>query len=216
MPRDSISALITADHLCHPTLRQRPFTRAGWLFELKHDGFRALVIKQGRSARILSRTGRSMHLGFPELAASLSELGRDAVLDCELVVPDTEGNSDFEALRQRNLLNRSELIVHAAASRPAVLVCFDVLAARGQDLRSLPLGVRRDWLHANVSPVRGLQLIESVETHGEALYQLACEQDREGIVAKRLDSAYRAGRQDCWIKTKNKAFSRQAAVVWQA
>jgi len=98
---------------------------------------------------------------------------------------------------------------------PAVLVCFDVLAGAGQDVRGQPLGTRRDWLHQNISPVAGLQIIESVETHGEALFHLACEQDHEGIVAKRLDSAYRAGRQDCWIKTKNKAFSRRAAVVWQ-
>ena len=135
-------------------------------------------------------------------------------LDRELVVPDRQGKGDFESLRRRNLLDRSTLIAHASATEPAVLVCFDVLAVNGQDLRSQCLAYRRERLHRHLHGIPRVQIIESVETHGEALFQLACEQDHEGIVAKRLDSAYRAGRQDCWIKTKNKAFSRQAAVVW--
>ena len=57
-------------------------------------------------------------------------------------------------------------------------------------------------------------MIQSVEREGAALFALACDQDQEGIVAKRLDSPYRAGRINKWLKIKNKSYSRQAAVVW--
>ena len=56
---------------------------------------------------------------FPELISGLTALSRDVVLDCELVVPDRHGNSDFERLRRRNLLDRSTLIAHASATEPA-------------------------------------------------------------------------------------------------
>src|SRR4051812_48570227 len=72
-----------------------------------------------------------------------------------------------DAARQRNLLERRELIAQAALTHPAVLVCFDVLAGAGQDFRSQPLGARRNWLHQNVSSVARLQIIGSVESTKE-------------------------------------------------
>lgn len=62
----------------------------------------------------------------------------------------------------------------------------------GQDLRGQPLSERRRTLHEHVEPVPGLQLIQQVETHGEALFYAITSQDHEGIVAKRLDAPYRA------------------------
>jgi len=62
-------------------------------------------------------------------------------------------------------------------------------------------------------PARGLQAIEYIETHGEVLFRES--HDQQGIVAKRLDSAYRAGRQSSWLKIKNKDYSRRDAVEWR-
>jgi bifunctional non-homologous end joining protein LigD len=123
--------------------------------------------------------------------------------------------SDFEELRRRNLLQRPGMIADAAARRPAVLVVFDLLQINGDDLRSLPLFERRRALHAHVQPMRGIHIIEHVETYGEALFHAIVDGDHEGIVAKRADTPYRAGPSRAWLKIKNKAYSRRGAVEWQ-
>src|SRR5437764_10279019 len=125
---------IAASDLCHPTLGRAPFTAEGWLFELKHDGYRALVIKSGARVELLSRWGRSMSHAFPEIVAAVATLPGDAVLDAELVVPDAAGRSDFAELRRRALLQRPRMIAHAAAATPAALVVFDVLHAGVDDM----------------------------------------------------------------------------------
>lgn len=97
---------IQSADLCHPILSHVPFMRDGWLFELKHDGFRALT-RTGRSGvQLLSRSGRSMAEPFPEIVAVLERLPDGLVLDGELVMPGPDGRSDFEQLRRRNLLHR--------------------------------------------------------------------------------------------------------------
>ena len=92
------------------------------------------------------------------------------------------------------------MIADAAARRPAVLIVFDLLRINGDDLRSLPLFERRRALHAHVEPVRGIQIIEHVETYGEALFHAIVDGDHEGIVAKRADAPYRAGPSRAWLK----------------
>jgi bifunctional non-homologous end joining protein LigD len=151
---------------------------------------------------------------FPEVAAALARLP-DAVLDGELVVPTADGRSDFEELRRRNLLQRPRMVAEAAARRPAVLVVFDVLQIGRDDLRDRPLFERRQALHAHIPQVPGLQIIEHVETRGEALFRAIVEGDHEGVVAKRADAPYRAGPHNAWLKIKNCAYSRRAAVEWR-
>ena len=82
-----------------------PFSGQGWIFELKHDGFRALA-RTGAASALLSRSGREMADPFPEVMRALSSLRRNLVIDGELVVPDQNGRSDFEEVRRRNLLQR--------------------------------------------------------------------------------------------------------------
>jgi bifunctional non-homologous end joining protein LigD len=203
------------EDLCQPTLHQVPFTRDGWLFELKHDGFRAFARKDRTGVQLLSRWGRSMADAFPEIVSALNRVHADVVLDGELVVPDLSGRSDFEEVRRRNVLQRPRMIAESAARRPPVLIVFDVLELDGEDLRERPLFERREALHAHVAPMRGLQIIEHIETHGEALFRAIAAGDHEGIVAKRLDAPYRAGRHPSWIKIKNREYSRRGAVEWQ-
>ena len=74
--------------LCHPIPSGVPFTRDGWLSELKHEGFRALA-RTGSGTQLLSRSGRSMEAPFPEIVAMLERLPDGLVLDGELVVPGT-------------------------------------------------------------------------------------------------------------------------------
>jgi ATP-dependent DNA ligase len=89
--------------LCHLIRSLTPFTREGWIFECKHDGFRAFARSVTR-VQLLSRSGRSMADAFPEIVTALGRLP-DVVLDAELVVPSPDGRSDFEELRRRNLLH---------------------------------------------------------------------------------------------------------------
>ena len=146
---------LTPADLCHCVWHRAPFSGDGWIFELKHDGFRALA-RSGMRVQLVSRWGRSMTDQFSEIAAALSRLP-DAVLDGELVVPTGEGRSDFEELRRRNLLQRPRVIAESAAHRPAVLVVFDLLQIGDEDLRALPLFARRQRTAPRVSAVLYLQ-----------------------------------------------------------
>lgn len=96
-----------------------------------------------------------------------------------------------------------------------MLVVFDLLELDGEDLRPLPLLDRRDAVYWFGSPVPGIQPIEYIETCGEALFREIARHDEEDIVANRIDSPYRAGRQSSWLKIKNSAYSRHGAVEWQ-
>ena len=197
--------------LCIPILRRKPFTAEGWLFELKHDGFRAFVRRSGPSIELRSRHGRSMTKAFPEVVQVLTFVP-DVVLDAELVVADSAGRSDFEELRRRSLMRRLPTIEDAAARSPGALIIFDVLLAGDVDMRPLPLAKRKEWLQANIAPRPGLHVIEGVETHGEALFSAISDQDFEGIVGKRLDSRYTAYQQPRWVKIKNPSYSRKEAL----
>ena len=155
-----------------------------------------------------------MAAAFPEVVAALNHLPVGLALDGELVVPDTEGRSDFEEVRRRNILQRPRMIAEGAAKRPAGLVVFDLLELDDEDLRTRPLHERRAALHEHIRPGPRLQLIQHIDTHGEALFHAIAAQDFEGIVAKRLDVPYKAGRQAAWLKVKNREYSRRGAVEW--
>ena len=75
--------------------------------------------------------------------------------------------------------------------------------------RSLPLCARRERLCEHVEPRRGIHVIHAIPTYGEALFATIVEQDHEGIVAKRIDAPYRAGRHSTWVKIKNRDYSRR-------
>lgn len=210
----NVADRLSPAELCHPTPGGRPFTAEGWLFELKHDGFRAFVRKSSAAVHVLSRWGRSMANAFPEVVDAVARVPRDVVLDAELVVADERDRSDFEELRRRALLQRARLIEVAVVQRPATLVVFDVLWTDDEDLRPLSLAQRKRWLHRNVTSTPCLRVVDCVPTYGEALFTIVTEHDYEGIVAKRLDAPYRSGRQATWRKVKNAAYSRREA-VWR-
>jgi bifunctional non-homologous end joining protein LigD len=151
---------------------------------------------------------------FPEIVSALHALP-PATLDGELIVPDSDGRSDFEELRRRNLLQRPQMVDEAAARTPAVLVVFDLLELDVNDLRAMPLSERRQALHRHVKPSGRIRLIEHADTYGEAIFHAIASQDHEGIVAKRLDAPYRAGRRFEWLKIKNREYSRREALEWR-
>ena len=184
-----------------------PFDRAGWSFEVKWDGVRALafVRREGAAQEIVlyGRSLRRLNPQFPEVVDALAGLDvASAVLDGEIFASDDEGRPSFHRLQQRLHLNA------AAGERPAVgevhvaYAVFDCLYLDGRDLRDRPFAERRAALEALALPA-GLIKPDAIPERGTALFEAARRLGFEGIVAKKLASPYRPGARSAdWVKVK--------------
>ena len=183
--------------------REQPFSKAGWLFELKLDGYRVRAGREGGGARLITRNGHDIVAGFPEIARAITALPYEGlIVDGELVVPDDAGRPSFQRLQNRARVNRALDVRRAAVDSPGALYVFDLLAFEGYDLRPLPLERRKALLERMVPRVGPIKYIEHFATNGEALYEQVVKLGLEGIVAKKADSSYRAGRSPNWLKIR--------------
>src|SRR5262245_8541033 len=180
---------------------EQPFSAPGWVFELKHDGFRLLAARAGTAVRLQYRSGAATAV-FPEIERALSPLPVDLVLDGEVVVLDAAGRSSFQGLQKRVGLRRAADIERAARRYPATLFAFDLLALEGHDLRELPLVERKRLLRGVLPPSGPLRYADHVEEHGGAFFAEVQRLGLEGIVAKRADSRYLPGRSPHWLKLR--------------
>lgn len=182
----------------------RPFSRAGWIYELKYDGIRAIVAVDGSEVRVVGRRGRDETDRYPEAAAIPAQLrARSAVLDCEIVVLDEAGHPDFERLQSRINLGGRRDATRAADRHPATFVAFDLLSLDGRDLTATELRIRKKTLRELVGPSGPVLFADHVEEDGESFFAAVSELGLEGMVAKRADSLYQAGRRSPdWIKVK--------------
>ena len=171
----------------------RAFDDPDWLFEIKHDGFRALAYISEGTCTLISRKN-NQYKSFVALRESLANLRATAILDGEIVCLDAEGKSHF-----RPLLTRK-----AQAS----FYAFDLLWLGKKDLRGLPLIERKLRLQKLLSKGNLCDVIYAshMEQHGIPLYQEVCERDLEGIVCKRKDSVYSSKRR--WLKVKNPDYTQ--------
>jgi bifunctional non-homologous end joining protein LigD len=184
--------------------RDRPFSAPGWLFELKLDGYRVLAARDG-AARLLSRNGNDLSPSFPEVSQALRALPfASLLLDGEVVAVDEAGRPNFQRLQQRAQLRRSLDIRHATVECPVTFFAFDLLGFEDFDLRPLPLSKRKMLLRRMVPPTGVIRYLDHFEDDGEVLYQQVQRLSLEGIVAKRADSAYRAGRSPAWVKIRTR------------
>jgi len=183
--------------------REAPFTKDGWLFELKLDGYRVRVGREDGVAKVVSRNGHDLAPLFPEIAHVVAALPYDGlVLDGELVVLDEGGHPSFNGLQNRARISRSFDVRRAAVEHPATMYCFDLLALGGYDTRGLPLETRKAMLQRVLPATGALRYSEHFVREGEALYRQVERMGLEGIMAKRADSAYRAGRSAAWLKIR--------------
>jgi bifunctional non-homologous end joining protein LigD len=183
--------------------REQPFSKPGWLFELKLDGYRIRAAREDGEARLVTRKGHDLAAAFPEIARALAALPYEGfILDGELVVPDDAGRPSFQRLQNRAKVSRALEVRRAAVETPAVLYVFDLVAFEGYDLRSLPLVKRKAILERVLPRVGPLKYLEHFDKNGEALYEQVVQLGLEGIVAKRADAPYRAGRTDSWLKIR--------------
>ena len=181
------------------------FSRRGWLFELKYDGIRVLIVRAaGHPPRLLARSGRDVTATFPDIAAAAAHLAAESfVIDGELIALDERGTGSFERLQQRLGITNPWSVARAAGAVPAQVHGFDLLAAAGYDLRGLPLATRKSILRRLLPPQGVIRYADHVEEEGATFFAEACAHGVEGIVAKRADSLYASGRRSRdWLKIK--------------
>ena len=180
-----------------------PFTRAGWLFELKYDGYRLLASVSHGEAQLVTRSGRDVTRAFPEIARALRHLPLDhVVVDGEVVVHDERGLPSFQRLQQRGRLRRPLEIQLAAAEQPATLYLFDLVALDDFDLRPAGLLGRKQVLRDLLPTVGPLRYADHIEEQGEAFFAEVRKLGLEGVVAKRGDAPYSGGRSAHWLKIR--------------
>ena len=169
---------------------------AEWLYELKFDGYRALLLKDGSHAQIRSRNDEDLTRMYPAIAATASRLNaKTATVDGEIVALDEEGRPAFQALQHRSSHPQHKLVFYA----------FDLLHLDGVDLTRLPLVQRRAKLPKVVNE-SGLLLSKDLPGAASDIVQTVQALGLEGVVAKRKDSIYQPGeRSQDWQKLKLEA-----------
>jgi bifunctional non-homologous end joining protein LigD len=176
-------------------LVKEPFDDPDYIFELKHDGFRAVAYLYNGECKLISRNMRFMK--FDSLRNALAKLPvLDAILDGEIVCLDNEGISRFN-----HLLNGKQPVFYA----------FDLLWINGEDIRQSPLMERKQRLSGLIRAGQFERIVyaQHIERDGKQLFKEICVRDLEGIVAKRKLSIYKDDGNG-WIKIKNKAYSQAA------
>jgi bifunctional non-homologous end joining protein LigD len=195
--------------------RERAFDGAGWLFELKLDGFRLLAgAREGRPF-LRYRRGHDSTALYPEIDLALRAMPyKDLVVDGEVVVLDASGRPDFGRLQARAMLGRSRDIARACLTNPALLMVFDLLGFDGYDLRGLPLRERKRLLRMLVADTGVLRYVDHVPERGVDMYASVEQLGLEGVVGKRADSPYRPGRSADWVKIRSMRIDDFAVVGW--
>lgn len=174
-----------------------------WAFEVKWDGFRALVHAHGRRVRLQSRKGNDLTALFPELQSIASRLEPGTVVDGEIVAFGADGRPDFERLQQR-LGASGRRLSEIAAAHPVRLVAFDLPVLAGRSLCARQWSERKERLAALRLDGAPAWVPPHHLGDGTPLQALTRELRLEGVVAKRVDGRYEPGRRTgAWRKIKN-------------
>jgi bifunctional non-homologous end joining protein LigD len=148
---------------CLPTISRLVPTGPGWAYEIKHDGFRFLAVRQGKRVRVFSRGGHDWSKQLPAIADAMQALPvTSATLDGEGVICGPDGKSDFDRMR--------------AVFSDAFLYAFDLLELDGRDLRNEPWARRRAMLaQLLIDADAGIRLCEHIEdAEGAVVFRAAC------------------------------------------
>jgi len=177
-----------------------PFSRGGWLFEPKWDGYRAICFFRHGQVRFTSRNQRDLTKRFPELQSIAKSIkASTAVIDGEIVALDEEGAQCFDQLQNNK---RDCAIIYFA---------FDLMFLDGESLNEVPLLQRKAQLKRILpkSLAGRIRFTDHVVERGLDLFAALEAQKLEGMVAKRSDSLYVPGRSRDWLKIKTRAGREQ-------
>jgi bifunctional non-homologous end joining protein LigD len=161
-----------------------------WIYEVKLDGYRALLTKHDGHVRIRSRNEKP--LSYPQVEAAGRRLKAESVvLDGEIVAVDENGRPSFQALQHRGAHPQHAIVFYA----------FDVLHLNGEDLTQLPLEARRSHL-PNVVQNSGVLISQELPGTAQQVIAAVRRLGLEGVIAKRKHSPYQAQRSGAWVKLK--------------
>jgi bifunctional non-homologous end joining protein LigD len=181
-----------APQLAH--LLEKPPTDGGWLSEVKFDGYRLMAFKSGEGVRLVTRNGLDWTDKLPRIAAAVAALPAEALLlDGELVALRPDGVSDFKRLQQA---------LSDGTDRKLVFYLFDLLHQDGWDLRPCRLEDRKARLAGLSDWKKALRYSDHMDGANATMRKHACGLGLEGIVCKRADAPYKAGRGRDWVKLK--------------
>jgi ATP-dependent DNA ligase len=178
---------------CIPTRAAKPPVGSDWVHEIKHDGYRLQVRRDGEMVRLFTRRGYDWTDRYPAIARAAAKLrAKSFTIDGEAAVCGPDGVSIFDALHRRGTVTE------------AILYAFDFVDVDGVDYRPLPLGKRKERLARLVDRrLVGIVMNEHTDEDGATVFRHACKMGLEGIVSKRLSAPYRSGHSRDWIKVKN-------------
>ncbi|MCD9821237.1 ATP-dependent DNA ligase [Bradyrhizobium japonicum] len=167
-----------------------------WFHEVKYDGYRLQVIREGDRVRLITKGGMDYTKRFPWIAEVALKIRQTRfVIDGEAVLLGVDGISDFDGLHSGK--HNAEVQLYA----------FDMLAGDGDDMRKLPLSMRKANL-ARLLRGRSEGIFVAPFEQGEVgpkLFEAACRMGLEGLVSKHRERRYTAGRCNHWIKVKNRS-----------
>ncbi len=186
------------------TLADAPFNDEGWWFEPKLDGYRVLAFLDHGTVKLRSRRGVDFTERFADVAAALQrQPAGQLVLDGEIIALDAKGKSCFQCLQGYLKTMGKRTAVNTELPAAVIYYVFDILFADGLDLTRLPLESRNAWLRTILTPDDTVRLVEHFPTDGVTVYEAAVKNGLEGVVGKRRDSPYEAGkRSNHWLKVK--------------
>jgi bifunctional non-homologous end joining protein LigD len=212
----------TAVHPMLATSVEKPFDDPDWLFEIKWDGYRAVAFITKGKVRLVSRNQNDLTAQYPELhnlAASIK--AETAILDGEIAALDEQGRSSFSLMQQRTGIREGNRRTAARRDIPVLYYVFDLLYLDGYDLHRVPLEQRKTALAQIVSltgvsstgahssdadsaspDANGVLRYSDHFPQGKALFEVARQNELEGILAKRRDSYYEERRSQAWLKIK--------------
>jgi bifunctional non-homologous end joining protein LigD len=178
-----------------PIKASKPPSGADWVHEIKHDGYRLIVRRDGPTVRLYTRNAYDWTARLPAIAAGAERIrAKSFTIDGEAVVLGPDGLSRFDELRR------------GEAAHSAMLYAFDLIEHDGEDLRDCPFLDRKAALARLLRDTEaGILFNEHVAGDGPVVFEHACRLGAEGIVSKRVDGTYRSGPCSGWIKVRNSA-----------
>jgi bifunctional non-homologous end joining protein LigD len=215
---------VDAHDLVRPMLAvpgELPADETGWAFEMKWDGVRAVAYVGADGVRLFSRNDLDVSRSYPEVLAPPGALaGRGAVLDGELVTFDAAGRPSFGRLQERMHVADVALAWRLAERVPVVYLVFDLLRLDGESLLRRPYAERRaalEGLDLDPGPGRaGWRVPPRFPGPGSDVLAASREHGLEGVVVKRLASAYLPGRRSPdWRKVKHVRMQEVVVAGWR-
>ncbi|MBY0380480.1 MAG: DNA ligase D [Xanthobacteraceae bacterium] len=177
----------------------RPPDGDRWIHEIKFDGYRVQMRVEDNHVTLRTRKGLDWTDRFSAIAKAAVKLP-DCIIDGEIVALDHKDVPSFASLQAALSDDKTNDLIFFA---------FDLLFADGEDLRRLPLSVRKSRLQkllgSHLSKNSTIKYVEHFQSGGDAILKSACRLSLEGIVSKRADAPYRSGRTDSWMKAKCRA-----------